>query len=112
MTVRAKSIAVAGVLGLVVAVPVAWRHVSSEPPTAAMPPAPTGAPEARGVKVEHEFVSLPLVPLEVERPTGTPFRAVQPARRPFTEPRTLAAKTKRALLGDGRHRPEPFPRAR
>jgi hypothetical protein len=80
------------------------------PKTALASVAPVDAPPAMRVRVEHEMVTVPLAPV------GT--RHAAPAR-PRPEIRTLRperygmlARTKRAFFGDGRHRPEPFPKPR
>ena len=119
MTVRVRSVAVAGFLGVVVATPFVWRWMSVEPEltvvvTPIAPADDAGDDVARVVRVEHEFVTLPAaVRGESVRPSASVAPAeTKRARRPVAEPVTLAQKTRRALLGDGRYRPEPFPRAR
>jgi hypothetical protein len=103
-------LAVAGVAGLVVAMPITLRQMPG--------PAVSAAPDAeqQTVRVEHEFVSLPAspVPLADAAPAGNVERAavVPPRRAVPPAPRTAGNKAKRALLGDGRYRPEPFPRPR
>jgi hypothetical protein len=64
--------------------------------------------------VEHEFIALTdVTPAAFVAPVDAPaVRVMQPARRAASETRTLSEKAKRALLGDGRYRPQPFPRAR
>jgi hypothetical protein len=104
------AVGVAAVAGLVVAMPITLRQMPGTPVSAA----PDG--DGQTVRVEHEFVSLPASPEpladaaavgNVERAATLPLRrAVPPAAR------TPGSKAKRALLGDGRHRPEPFPRPR
>jgi len=101
---------VAGVAAAVVAMPVTLRQMPGTPVSA--------APDAdeQTVRVEHEFVSLPASPepladaapvVNVERVAALPPRRVVPPA-----PRTPGNKAKSVLLGDGRYRPEPFPRPR
>ena len=112
MMARAKwaAIAVAAVAGLVVAMPITLRQMPGTPVSAAP------EPDVQAVRVEHEFVSLSASEERIA-PAATvasPERAaVLPVRRAVAPaPRTPANKAKRALLGDGRYRPEPFPRPR
>ena len=100
-------------MALIAGVAVTLRQMAAEPVSAGAPAPPSGPPEVQAVRVEHEFITLAEeAPLEnVSRPMkSSAVRAVQPARRSVSEPRTLVGKTRRALLGDGRNRPEPFPR--
>ena len=99
------------VIGLGLVTPVALRQLSDREP-AVREPGPQPASEDRAVRVEHEFITVAEASSEAAPPAGAAVRAVQPVRRERVEPRTLAQKTRRALLGDGRYRPEPFPRAR
>jgi hypothetical protein len=75
------------------------------PLRASQAPVPAPLPS---VTIEHDFVRI--------APTtrmGAPYRKIAaPAKRP-PAPRvsnSLLARAARAVLGDGRHRPEPFPR--
>ena len=72
------------------------------------------------VTVEHQIIPLDAL-TETERPSlaDSPSRLVRadltPAFKPRTSPpaqRGLVSRAKRAFLGDGRHRPEPFPRVK
>ena len=103
-------------LGVIVGVPITLRQMSGEPVSAGAPvaPSPATADEAPTVRVEHEFVTVsPAVPNESGAPTRPPaVRVMRPVRAAVSESRTLAGKTKRAFLGDGRHRPAPFPSVR
>ena len=82
------------------------------------PRAASGAepePDARAVRIEHEFITLadtPTSAARTDRVMPARLSATPGSRRPVTPPRTFAQKARRALLGDGRHRPEPFPAAR
>lgn len=60
------------------------------------------------VQVRHELVTIaaPVPPPAAGRRSASPR---QPARR-TPHDAGVWSKTGRALLGDGRHRPEPFPR--
>lgn len=77
-----------------------------EPAIEALPRTST-LPEAN-VRVRHEFVTIAAAPARrlAEIRSAPPPPSLQ--RRPAGEP--LLSKARRALLGDGRHRPEPFPR--
>ena len=72
-------------------------------------------PDARAVRIEHEFITLTdaAPPAEkTHRVMSARLASTPGSRRPVTPPRTFAQKARRALLGDGRYRPEPFPAAR
>ena len=81
------------------------------------------ATPSRDVRVQHEFITIaPARPAPVirRRPSGGSLSAsatksltvpARTRRSPSTEP-ALLAKVGRAVAGDGRHRPEPFPRVR
>jgi hypothetical protein len=86
-------------------------RVDEPAPGAAAPPAP------REVQIHHELV----IPSTVvrERDSAIPFRSASAAApRPPAPPRMarraappdgILARARRALVGDGRHRPQPFP---
>lgn len=109
-----------------------------EPSAARLQPAPPQLPD---VRIEHEFVRIPVpafttgsdrgrrplvrAPMEHETKVTlhTPEQsapAVSPVSsqptsaivQPPAQNPTLFDKARRALIGDGRHRPEPFPRVR
>ncbi|HVJ26551.1 MAG TPA: hypothetical protein VM493_03380 [Vicinamibacterales bacterium] len=81
------------------------------------------ATPSRDVRVQHEFITIaPARPAPVirSRPSGASLSAsatrsltvpARPPHSPSSEP-ALLAKVGRAVTGDGRHRPEPFPRVR
>ena len=80
----------------------------------AVPPvvAPQLSPDAEdpSVRVEHELVRLPKPrPQHLNRPVqwrSTRLAAAQPSEsRP-----TLIVRARRVFVGDGRYKPEPFPR--
>ena len=79
-------------------------------------PAPSSDVRVQDVRVQHEIVTLPLpAPTQlVARPAAAPApaRAVPTVRRARQQNEALLMKAGRVLLGDGRHRPEPFPRIR
>jgi Tfp pilus assembly protein PilX len=62
------------------------------------------------VQVRHEFVTI-ATPLPPPAATSRSVTPRQPARRTSPGAGPLS-KTARALVGDGRHRPEPFPRVK
>lgn len=80
---------------------------------AAMPPP---EPSPAQVRVEHRLITAEVVHerasagLGATRPPVTP--RVQRSAQREPEVSGLFARARRALLGDGRHRPEPFPRAK
>jgi hypothetical protein len=85
--------------------------------------APLRARPSSDVQVRHEFITLtvpPLAPPRVAsaglapRPAATlrPASAASSEAEPALGQATLIQKARRALVGDGRYRPEPFPRIR
>lgn len=110
-----RVIAVAAAVGMVVALPIGLREPAAKA-------APVETEEPASVRVEHEFVTLdaevsdaqPAVVLPAG-PTARPLRQPQPS--PIltgheSAPASTFTKARRTFLGDGRHRPEPFPRVR
>jgi hypothetical protein len=79
------------------------------PQQAESPHAPPA--DARPVVVEHRFVTVP-EPASAPPAVARPVRRAAVRSRPRREPGTLLGRAARAVLGDGRHRPEPFPRPR
>jgi hypothetical protein len=87
--------------------------------------APAGSPPAKsetvapalidppGVRVEHELVAASVVrePVTRRAAAAAPPPA-DPVTRPHTRPEGFLSKARRTIIGDGRHRPEPFPRVR
>ena len=74
--------------------------------------APVAQPESAGpsIRIEHELVRLPKPrPHRINRPAqwrSTRLAAVEPA----ASQAPLLVRARRALVGDGRYKPEPFPR--
>ena len=112
----------AAVVGMVVAVPVVLREPAGKPI-----PEKTGAmPEpATSVRVEHEIVRVDVEAADADPSAVLPARHVTRSLRqpkpsgaltaspsPLTSPPSAFTKARRSFLGDGRHRPEPFPRVR
>jgi hypothetical protein len=66
------------------------------------------------VKVKEEIIYAPASPATVIRPSArpSPSSSVKSAatRRPADRPKGFVERARRTLLGDGRYRPEPFPR--
>jgi hypothetical protein len=62
------------------------------------------------VRIEHELVRLPTPrPPRLSRPAQ--WRATRlAAAEPADPPAPLLVRARRALVGDGRYKPEPFPR--
>jgi hypothetical protein len=77
--------------------------------------APVAAQHAANdrVKVEQEVIFAPASPAVIaprtrpNRPSSVKFAAV---RTPADRPKGVVERARRMLLGDGRYRPEPFPR--
>lgn len=99
------------------------RHTTgpldASPLAAADAPAPT-------VQVQHEFIALDATPVRIERPApgGTKSAAAEPAApadvktparptaRRARHDTGVIERARRALVGDGKYRPEPFPTVR
>ena len=66
--------------------------------------APFEAQDVETIRLEHEFIHV--------RPAPAPRRHVRPAAEPVSPARhrSFVTRAARVLTGDGRHRPEPFPR--
>src|SRR5687767_1698886 len=78
---------------------------------AAVPPEPVGRmPETPAVQLEHQLIRVP----EVRSPRAVPApRRAPPATRLarlHADRHAPLARARRMLVGDGRYRPEPFPR--
>ena len=74
--------------------------------------APRTAPEAAdpSVRVEHELVRLPRPrPQPINRPVQWRSARLAAAESSDSRP-TLILRARRAFVGDGRYKPEPFPR--
>jgi hypothetical protein len=70
---------------------------------------PEPAREAPSVRLEHELVEV--VPLAASPPAARAVvHAVDKRAKRSTQPEHFVARARRALMGDGRYRPEPFPR--
>lgn len=112
-------------VGMVVALPVVLR----EPAATAVPEEgeETTRASADSVRVEHELVTLDAEVPSAGQPVVTPAAPVarslpQPKPKPsmtfstrestITAPTSTFTKARQKFLGDGRHRPEPFPRVR
>jgi hypothetical protein len=101
----------------VAVLPALLRQPVSETPgektaNPATPEPPIAKPTA-SVRVEHEFVTLQVTPAPFATSPAA-GRATAFRRDPFKPLMkvTAAEKARRAFLGDGRYRPEPFPRVR
>ncbi|HVL66128.1 MAG TPA: hypothetical protein VM364_02570 [Vicinamibacterales bacterium] len=107
--------AVAFVIGLL---PLLGRRTTSgapepQPASASMVVAAQPAPD---VRVEHQLITVDVIAESASRPTPPPpARAAATAagaRQPEPAERRLVDRARRVILGDGRHRPEPFPRVK
>lgn len=122
MRTRSKWYAAAVVVGLVAATPVTLRQLSRDRPVP-----PKGDPPSERVRVEHDLVTADV--LEPARVVSAGIGAARITGRVVTTPRrpsltraaagptapgstTFGQKARRAFLGDGRHRPQPFPTVR
>jgi hypothetical protein len=87
--------------------------LQARPESGTLPPLPAVPAEraVRVVRVEHQLV---IPALNVVEPTArtAASRQVRRGQRPAAEaqPPVLLSRAKRVLFGDGRYRPEPFPR--
>lgn len=79
-----------------------------EPPVAAPQALPEGSDPS--VRIEHELVRLPKPrPQRINRPAQ--WRSTRLAAAEPTDLRPpLLGRARRVLVGDGRYKPEPFPR--
>jgi hypothetical protein len=90
-----------------------FRASAGSPPRKSEIVPPTVDPP--GVRVEHELVTASIVTEPVTRRAAAAAAAPpsgDPVPRPHTRPDGFLSKARRAIVGDGRHRPEPFPRVR
>jgi len=88
------------------------------PPVAALPvvespmttEAATPAPAPASVRVEHQLIDVQ--PLAAPPPRWRPIARAQNSRPNGrrADPGAFVTRARRALVGDGRYRPEPFPR--
>lgn len=90
---------------------VIWRSPASPH---AVDQANVAANATRDVQVQHQLVTVTSTTSPtLSSVTAAPGRTLvaRTERRQSAQPAsTVLARAKRALLGDGRHRPEPFPR--
>jgi hypothetical protein len=94
-----------------VAALVALLPALAETPMVKPPPAPA-LNEAPAVRVVHELVGASVL---IERPIEPVERRAAARRAPaapsrHTQQPGFVARARQVLLGDGRHRPQPFPR--
>lgn len=98
-------------IGLGTLVVLAAFHPQADSPATvaeALPP----APEPPGVRIEHELVAASVIATTEPAPRQAAIPPKKPVEQPHTRPNGFLSKAGRLILGDGRHRPEPFPRAR
>ena len=117
---KALPIALLILLGLVL---LAREHtaVGSRPEKVVISPTAVTTPAVPAVKVEHTLVTADVVKTPIVQPrsrsASTAMAAADRRSAPST-PRALArsddsslrARTRRVIVGDGRHKPQPFPR--
>jgi hypothetical protein len=89
--------------------PVTGRPPQSQAAPAIQAPLMAPALTAPSVRVQHELVRLPRRAPRINRPpTWRPTRMAL-ANQPYGRA-PLLVRASRALVGDGRYKPEPFPR--
>ena len=104
----------AGMVPVMLAVLMLYPPPASSPRSAQPNPrpavaAPQSVPPAPSVRVEHELIRLPNPQApKVSRPRG--WRSTRLALSAAEARPPLIVRARRALVGDGRYRPEPFPR--
>lgn len=81
---------------------------------------------APAVQVQHEFIALDATPVRIERPAPGATKSAaaaptepadvttraRPAARRARHDAGVVERARRALVGDGKYRPEPFPTVR
>jgi hypothetical protein len=97
-----------------------WPSTAESPIVAAtVSPSPVVAPttDVKDVRVEHELIRVTqrttLPPQTRFRPVRTPAisaKAPEATAPEMKKPEGIAGRAARAFLGDGRNRPQPFPR--
>ena len=113
----AALIAGVGATALLLSQPRALEAPLTQPPTA------VADVSARDVRVQHEYITItPARPDPILRPRPSTASLSASASNAVTVPsrwrraqptdRALLSKVGRAVAGDGRYRPEPFPRLR
>jgi len=94
------------------AVALLWPATAESPVGAAT--APVASAQAAAVTVEHELVlasaATSMAAAPRRRPASTAVRLAAAAPARSLKPAGFAVRAGRALMGDGRYRPEPFPR--
>ena len=66
-------------------------------------------PDRSVVRVEHELVAATVA--EAETPQRVSMQRDRPVARRHTRPVGVVSKARQLIVGSGRYRPEPFPRA-
>jgi hypothetical protein len=100
-------------------------HYMPEPVGVIESAPPAGPTPPPAVRVSHEFVTVEIRPrtslaanrpgAKPSRPAGAPKTATHdpaPTVRRGSRDRNLLERAGRVLIGDGKYRPEPFPRVR
>ena len=64
------------------------------------------------IRIEHQLIQVAEPPTPRRRPPTVAVSRVAPVRKPAQRSRqeALVVRVGRLLMGDGRYRPEPFPR--
>jgi hypothetical protein len=85
-----------------------YGEKSAVPPRAGQDPEPPG-PAAESVRIEHRLVAVQALPAPpAARAVARAVNARTDARP--AAPQRFGSRARRVLVGDGRYRPEPFPR--
>jgi hypothetical protein len=94
---------------LVLHPPVTGRPPQPQAAPAIQAPAPAPALTVPSVRVQHELVRLPKPAPRANRPPAWRSTRMALANPPYGRA-ALLVRASRALVGDGRYKPEPFPR--
>jgi hypothetical protein len=86
---------------------VALMPAVAESPLAEAPAPP--AADQPAVRIEQTLVAAPIV--EEAAPLRAAVQRARPPARRQTRPEGFVSRTRQLIVGDGRYRPEPFPRA-
>lgn len=126
LTMKARAIWLISGAGAIATTLLLWPARHTIHPLDASPLAAADGGPAPAVQVQHEFITLDATPVRIERPApgGTKSAAAEPAEpaaapdvktpaRPAAHQAPHDAgvieRARRALVGDGKYRPQPFP---
>jgi hypothetical protein len=89
---------------------VALRPTLVQSPRVKGTSAPAEPDRPQLVRVEHELVTATVIEEPAPRPQRTAVRRPPAQRQPPARAAGFVSRTRQLLLGDGRYKPEPFPR--